>query len=617
MSAGAKSQRRETPFLQAYDAVALDGPAAAKARAELTAKWLADKPKELFSELRDARPIFRSPALTFVTRYVDVMEVLARDEVFSVRLYAPKMQRIAPTGFILGLQDSPQYQRDVSVLRLVFSRGDLPWIRQFVGEQAAAILHNASPTGQLDLVRDLSRVVPARLVADYFGVPGPDQATLMHWARRIFHDLFLNLQDVPDIREPALASAKALASYLDDLIARRKAEINAGQTTADNVLNRLLRLQANPETSFDDAKIRDNLVGMLVGAIDTNSKAIAHIVDELLGRPEQLKAARHAAANGDDALLMQYINEALRFKPQSTGLLRYTEKDCTIAKGTPRETVIPAGTLIFVATWSAMFDAANVDEPEEFRVDRAINFDYLHFGAGLHTCAGQHISRVLMLEVVKQLLGVEGLRRAAGSEGQIRLEGPFPDSFMLEFDSAKNNTFQRRDSMSSQPMGSAAAAPARAEAMPPTPKDVHSYLTCITPVIPEKLEKLKAVLARLSDPSRTSPIAAISTIHFARWVLIDNGTRLLFTSNFDGTLDSYLDDFIDKASEGLDAIWSNCQGYPAGGAKDVEAFKKYVHETAFDNTLVYTAYPDATVKEIKQALRTRQKFEAFLEEFQS
>jgi hypothetical protein len=44
---------------------------------------------------------------------------------------------------------------------------------------------------------------------------------------------------------------------------------------------------------------------------------------------------------------------------------------------------------------------------------------------------------------------------------------------------------------------------------------------------------------------------------------------------------------------------------------------EYVRDSEIPNTLVYSAYPDNTVKEVKQALRTRKKFEDFLEEFQS
>ncbi len=429
-------------FLEQYEALTDAGDASAAveaARAQLVGKWLAGKPHELFAELRESRPIFASPGMTFVTKYSDVHEVLARDEVFSVRPYALKMQRIAPTGFILAIDDNPQYQRDVSILRLAFGRDDLPRIREFVAHTAAQLISNAAGNARFDLVQGLSRVVPARLVAHYFGVPGPDERTLMRWARTIFHDLFLNLRNVPAIRDPAVVSGAALSAYLDELITRRESEMASGAHLEDNVLNRLLQMQCSAATRFDNARIRDNLIGMLVGAIETNSKAIAHAADELLRRPQELAAAQAAAIDNNDELLAHYIHEALRFKPQSIGLLRYCEQNYTLAKGTSREAIIRGGTLVFLATWSAMFDASHLDEPEKFRTDRSLTADYLHFGDGLHTCTGQYISRVLILEVMKRLLSVANLRRAAGADGEIRSDGPFPDSFIVEFDQVDTN----------------------------------------------------------------------------------------------------------------------------------------------------------------------------------
>ncbi len=54
----------------------------------------------------------------------------------------------------------------------------------------------------------------------------------------------------------------------------------------------------------------------------------------------------------------------------------------------------------------------------------------------------------------------------------------------------------------------------------------------------------------------------ISSIHFARWVLIDEGRRLLFFSNYDGSWEKHLGDFIDKAAVGLTSVWSNTEGFP-------------------------------------------------------
>ncbi len=141
-------------------------------------------------------------------------------------------------------------------------------------------------------------------------------------------------------------------------------------------------------------------------------------------------------------------------------------------------------------------------------------------------------------------------------------------------------------------------------------------LTGITRIKPGGAATLRAVLGSVRTMGPESPIARISTIHFARWVLIDNDTRLLFTSNFDGSWDDYIDSFVDAAPDGFDAIWGNCEGYPAGGCRDREAFKKYIRDHECPAELYYSAYPDTTVKEVHRALRTRRKFEDFLDEFQ-
>ena len=57
-------------------------------------------------------------------------------------------------------------------------------------------------------------------------------------------------------------------------------------------------------------------------------------------------------------------------------------------------------------------------------------------------------------------------------------------------------------------------------------------------------------------------LARVGTIHFARWVFMDDNRRLLFGSNYDGSLDSYMDDFINKVAFGLNLVFSNGVGYP-------------------------------------------------------
>jgi hypothetical protein len=120
-------------------------------------------------------------------------------------------------------------------------------------------------------------------------------------------------------------------------------------------------------------------------------------------------------------------------------------------------------------------------------------------------------------------------------------------------------------------------------------------LTVITPIIPERLNTLKQVLAAIqANPSST--IAKISSIHFARWVVFDRDARLLFTSNFDGSFEDYIKDFVRDIPDGLDRIWGNCVGYP--GSLPIDPFFAYIRAHSVPNTCFYAAYPHLTVKDV-------------------
>ena len=136
-------------------------------------------------------------------------------------------------------------------------------------------------------------------------------------------------------------------------------------------------------------------------------------------------------------------------------------------------------------------------------------------------------------------------------------------------------------------------------------------MTVMTKISAGRLEYLQQVLAQPPGPI----IGKISTIHFARWVIVNNGSNLLFVSEFDGSWQDYLRDFTRETPGGLDAIWGNCDDYPAGGAADFEAFSAYVSAHELHTNLFYAAYPDLTVKAILKQQRAYQRGLDFLNEF--
>lgn len=93
-------------------------------------------------------------------------------------------------------------------------------------------------------------------------------------------------------------------------------------------------------------------------------------------------------------------------------------------------------------------------------------------------------------------------------------------------------------------------------------------------------------------------LAGVTTIHYGRWLMVDNNKRMLFQSKFDGSWENYMGDFADKVSWGLDAIWGNCTGYPSAGMKDLDAFKRFIRDRQFEHLVDYFAYPNETVLNI-------------------
>lgn len=99
-------------------------------------------------------------------------------------------------------------------------------------------------------------------------------------------------------------------------------------------------------------------------------------------------------------------------------------------------------------------------------------------------------------------------------------------------------------------------------------------------------------------------LMGIPTIHFARWVMIDDQKRMLFFSNFDGSWQQYLGDFIDKSGWGLTGIWSNTMKFPrtnflfTGGAYDAEHFLAWSRYFQVPTAVWYCAYPHLSIKNI-------------------
>jgi cytochrome P450 len=188
-----------TDYLGKYEALADHDAMGALV---LLAEWLRTDWRPLSVELRARRPVLLTPAFALVTRYTDVVEVLSRDDVFSVGGYTARLEAAVGGPIMLSRDGTPMNRREKGLMQVMLAPEDVAGLRAMVGRIADEALDAAEPRGRIDVVGELFRRVPLRVCAAYFGFPGPDEPTLSRWSRAVMTDVTANLHGDPTGTRP-------------------------------------------------------------------------------------------------------------------------------------------------------------------------------------------------------------------------------------------------------------------------------------------------------------------------------------------------------------------------------------------------------------------------------
>ena len=143
----------------------------------------------------------------------------------------------------------------------------------------------------------------------------------------------------------------------------------------------------------------------------------------------------------------------------------------------------------------------------------------------------------------------------------------------------------------------------------------QNHMISIVPVKPSVLRTILAreVLRALGHYvrlfCRDGYLGSMRTIHFAHWAFLDNGARLMFHSNYDGSWEGYLDDFIERAHRGLTLAWTPGVGFPPsrwlfrGGASEGSKFKAWARHSMSESQFWFSAYKQYSVNDIERHAR--------------
>lgn len=130
-----------------------------------------------------------------------------------------------------------------------------------------------------------------------------------------------------------------------------------------------------------------------------------------------------------------------------------------------------------------------------------------------------------------------------------------------------------------------------------------------------RLMTIKTILLALDFAARhvfnNGNLAGVKTIHSARWVALNGWRRVVFASNYDGSRESYMDDFVDKIAWGLNVAFGSGYGFPRtrwlffDGVRDEQAFKDFLRRHLVPTRVWYSGYGRLTNANIENNARVR------------
>ena len=137
-----------------------------------------------------------------------------------------------------------------------------------------------------------------------------------------------------------------------------------------------------------------------------------------------------------------------------------------------------------------------------------------------------------------------------------------------------------------------------------------SELTLIIPLAPGGAQRLRAFLRLLGGNLKGAD--KVGTVHDMRFVFLDDDTKLLFATAYDGDWDAYIDDFATRIPDYLDILNAGWEGWP--GIRSPEA-KNYLakHQVTAEGWFVAN---DLTVAETRRLKRIGEAVDEFLDKIQ-
>ena len=137
---------------------------------------------------------------------------------------------------------------------------------------------------------------------------------------------------------------------------------------------------------------------------------------------------------------------------------------------------------------------------------------------------------------------------------------------------------------------------------------VVSELTVIAPFTEGGAKRLRGVLELLNGNFEGAE--KVGTVHDMRFVFLDNDSKLLFATAYDGDWDPYIDDFATKIPDYMDILFTCFEGWPGIRSPEV---KDFIARYQVPASAWYVANPSLTVVEARRLQNVGKALNDFLD----
>jgi cytochrome P450 len=363
-------------------------------------------PYPLYHRLRREDPVHWDPYLHawVVTRYADVLTVFQR---FSAQrtptpeqLTALGLASLAPLAQVMVRQmlflDPPAHARVRGLASQAFTPRRVERLRSHIQDITHSLLDAVRDKGQMEMIADLARPLPAIVTAELLGVPISDWRQLTAWSAD-FAQVLGNFQHNPERAPQVLRSLGEMTAYFQAAVAQQRMHPREG------LIGALLTAEVDGDRLSEEEVVANTIVTM-VGGQETTTNLIGNSILTLLRHPEELERLRE-----DLSLLPPAVEELLRYESPSQHTARLAPEDVVLGGK-----LIGKRQAVIAVMGAANRDPERFAEPDRLDLGRQDN-RHVAFAWAAHFCFGAPLARIegqVALEAV--LRRMPRLRLAGG-----------------------------------------------------------------------------------------------------------------------------------------------------------------------------------------------------------